>query len=149
MMKVIKNISQESWIVLIECLSSPFGSYHRIVKKKLLPIISLGIPPTEHCRWCKKLCLFYKISKENKSSYLFNLIPIKNLNYDTRNTDKITLFHAKHGFFKKKKILSIVIEWNKLDPTFKNTASPWLSKKNLSKFVTPSPNIFFNCCNCC
>ena len=45
------------------------------------------------------------------------------LNYDTRNTDKITLFHAKHDFFKKK-ILSTVIEWNKLDPTFRNTTSP-------------------------
>ena len=69
------------------------------------------------------------------------------LNYDTINTDKITLFHAKHDFFKKK-FLSTVIEWNKLDPTFKNTASPWLSKKNLSKFVIPSPNSVFNCYNC-
>ena len=44
--------------------------------------------------------------------------------YDTRNTDKITLFHAKHDFFKKKIKLSTVIEWNKLDPTFRNTTSP-------------------------
>ena len=50
--------------------------------------------------WCRKLCLFYKIFKENKYIYLFNLIPTKNSNYNSRNTDKITLFHTKHNFFK-------------------------------------------------
>ena len=31
------------------------------------------------------------------------LIPTKNLNYNTRNTDKIALFYTKHNFFQKKK----------------------------------------------
>ena len=30
------------------------------------------------------------------------LIPTKNLNYNTRNTDKIALFYTKHNFFQKK-----------------------------------------------
>ena len=51
-------------------------------------------------RWCRKLSLFYKIFKENKPVYLFNLIPTINSNCNTRNTDKITLFRAKHNFFK-------------------------------------------------
>ena len=52
-------------------------------------------------RWYRKLCLFYKTFKENKPVYLFNLIPSKNSNYNTRNTDKITPFYTKHNFFKK------------------------------------------------
>ena len=51
-------------------------------------------------RWYRKLCLFYKIFKENKPVYLFNLIPSKNSNYNTRNTNKITPFHTKQFFSK-------------------------------------------------
>ena len=51
------------------------------------------------------------------------LIPKKNLNYNTRNTDKIALFYTKHNFFQKKKISSTVIEWKKLDPNLWSAAS--------------------------
>ena len=64
-----------------------------------------------HCRrWYRKLCLFYKIFKENKPVYLFNLLPTKHLNYNKKNTDKITLFHAKHKFSKKPFFPSTVTE---------------------------------------
>ena len=70
-----------------------------------------------HCRhWYRKLCLFYKIFKENKPVYLFNLIPSKNSNYNTRNAHKITPFHIKHSFFKNSFFLSTFTEWSKLDP---------------------------------
>ena len=52
----------------------------------------LGLESLQCWRWYRKLCLFYKILKENKPVYLFNLIPSKNSNYNTRNTDKITPF---------------------------------------------------------
>ena len=48
----------------------------------------------------RRRCLFYKIFKENKPIYLFKLIPTKKSNYNTRNTDKITLFYTKLKFFK-------------------------------------------------
>ena len=99
-------------------------------------------------RWYRKLCLFYKISKENKPVYLFNLIPTKNLNYNTRNTDKVTLFHTKHNFFKNSFFPSTVIEWNKLDPNLRSTASLSVFKKNLLKFIRPSRNSVFNYHNC-
>ena len=98
--------------------------------------------------WYRKLCLFYKIFKENKPVYLFNLIPTKNLNYNTRNTDKITLFHTKYNFFKNSFFPSTVIEWNKLDPNLRSTASLSVFKKNLLKFIRPSRNSVFNCHNC-
>ena len=60
----------------------------------------LGLESLQCRRWYRKLCLFYKIFKENKPVYLFNLIPSKNSNYNTRNTDKITPFlhYAKQCF---------------------------------------------------
>ena len=70
-------------------------TYKRIVKRKTLPRIRLGDPPISTL--VQELCLFYKIFKE-KLVYLFNLIPTKNSNYNTRNADKITLFHAEHNF---------------------------------------------------
>ena len=45
------------------------------------------------------------------------LIPTKNLNYNTRNTDKITLFYTKHNFFQKKKNFHpLLLNGKKLDP---------------------------------
>ena len=61
----------------------------------------LGMESLQCWRWYRKRCLFYKIFKENKPVYLFNLIPIKNSNYNARNTDKTTIFHSKQNFFKK------------------------------------------------
>ena len=61
----------------------------------------LGMESLQCWRWYRKRCLFYKILKENKPVYLFNLIPTKNSNYNARNTDKTTIFHSKQNFFKK------------------------------------------------
>ena len=35
-----------------------------------------------------------------------------------------------------------VIEWNKLDPNLRSAASLSVFKKNLLKFIRPSPNCF-------
>ena len=109
--------------------------------RKTLPRIRLGIPPA-------LTCLFYKTFKENKPVYFFNLIPTKNSNYNTRNTDKITLFHTKHNFFKNSFVPSTVIEWNKLDLNLQSATSLNVFKKSLLKFIRPSPNSIFNCHNC-
>ena len=58
--------------------------------------------------------------------------------YNTRNTDKITLFYTKHNFFP-----STITKWSKLDPILQSAASPSVSKKNLLKFIRPSPNSCF------
>ena len=58
-----------------------------------------------------------------------------------RNTDKITLFRAKHFiliFFKNSFFPSSVTEWNKLDPNLRSAASLNVFKKNLLKFIRPS-----------
>ena len=90
----------------------------------------LGLESLQCWHWYRKLCLFYKIFKENKPVYLFNLIPSKNSNYNTRNTDKITPFHTKHNFFKKFFFPSTVVESNKLDPNLRSAASLIVFKKS-------------------
>ena len=107
----------------------------------------LGLESLQCRRWYRKLCLFYKIFKEKKPAYLFNLIPSKNPNYNTRNTDKVTPFHTKHNFFKNSFFPSTVIEWNKLDPNLRSAASRSVFKKNLLKCIRPSPHSVFNCHN--
>ena len=74
----------------------------------------LGLESLQCRCWYRKLCLFYKIFKENKPVSLFNLITTKKLNWDTRSTDKITSVHTKHNFFKNYFFPSTVIEWNKI-----------------------------------
>lgn len=39
--------------------------------------LELGLDSFQRQRWCRKLSLFYKISKEIKPFYLFHLIPTK------------------------------------------------------------------------
>ena len=60
----------------------------------------LGSCSLQRRRWYRKLSLFYKIFKESKPVYLFNLIPTKFSNYNTSNTDKITLFCTNITFSK-------------------------------------------------
>ena len=90
----------------------------------------LGLESFQRRCWYRKVCLFYKIFKENKPVYLFNLIPSKNSNYNTRNTDKITPFHTKHNFFKNSFFPSTVVESNKLDPNLRSAASLIVFKKS-------------------
>ena len=69
-----------------------------IFKRKLLPRIRLGIPPT--LMLVQKTSFILKMLKGSKLVFIFNLIPTKSLDYNTKNTDKITLFHTKHNFSK-------------------------------------------------
>ena len=68
------------------------------------------------------------------------------MNYNTRDTNKITPFYTKHKF---QNVLfpSTVIEWNKLDRNLRSAASLSVFKKNLLKFIRPSSNSAFNCHN--
>ena len=41
----------------------------------------------------------------------------------------------------------VVVEWNKLNPNLRSVTSLSVFKKNLLKFIRPSPNSVFNCHN--
>ena len=64
-------------------------------------------------KWLDFLFFSYQriidLQSKNNNSHIMNgkplngmLIPTKNFNYNTRNTDKIALFYTKHNFFQTK-----------------------------------------------
>ena len=79
----------------------------------------LGLESLQIRRWYRKLCLFYKIYKNQSLSYLYNIIPTTNTHYIFRSSDKIPYFKTKHNFFKNSFFLSVIIEWNKVDPSLR------------------------------
>ena len=75
------------------------------------------------------------------------IIPTPNTHYTFRNSDKIPYFKTKHNFFKNSFFPSVVIEWNKLDPSLRRCDSYNVFKSNILKFIRPSSNSFFDCHN--
>ena len=107
----------------------------------------LGLESLQIRRWYRKLCLFYKIYKNQSPSYLYNIIPTTNTHYTFRNSDKIPYFKSKHNFSKNSFFPSIIIELNKLDPSLRRCDSYNVFKSNILKFIQPSSNSFFHCHN--
>ena len=62
----------------------------------------------------------------------------------TRNHNNIPLFNVKHEYFRNSFFPSTVIEWNKLDNNIRNSESVSAFKKQILKFIRPSPNSTFN-----
>ena len=73
--------------------------------------------------WYRKLCLFYKVFKNEHPEYLFHLIPVRCTSYTTRTESNISLIKTKHNFFKNSFFPSAFIEWNNLDPNLRNFKS--------------------------
>ena len=62
----------------------------------------------------------------------------------TRNYNNIPLFNVKHEYFRNSFFPSTVIEWNKLDNNIRNSESVSAFKKQILKFIRPSPYSTFN-----
>ena len=84
-------------------------------------------------RWCRKLCLFFKIIKHQSPRYLFELIPTARQAYLTRNKKSIPLFNVKHDYFKNSFFPPTIIEWNILDSNIRNSESLAIFKKRILK----------------
>ena len=81
------------------------------------------------------------------SSHVFNIIPIRNPAYSTRNHINIPLFKTNDNFFKNPFFLSTIIQWNNLDPILRNSGAYETFKNTILKFIRPSPNSVFECHN--
>ena len=92
----------------------------------------------------RKLCLFFKLKKNKHPSYLFDIIPKVLSTRITRNHNNILLSNVKHEYFRNSFFPSTVIEWNKLDNNIRNSESVSAFKKQILKFIRPSPNSTFN-----
>ena len=62
----------------------------------------LGLEILKSRYWLRKLCLFYKLIKEQSPAYLFQLIPQNKTPYTTRSVQKsqIPFFKTKTNFLK-------------------------------------------------
>ena len=90
--------------------------------------------------------MFYKIYKNKRPFYLFNLIPEKT-SYVTRNIDCVPLIKIEHNFLKNTFFSSAIIECIKLDPPIRNAESFGIFKSNILKFIRSTLRSFFNCYN--
>ena len=72
-----------------------------------------GLESLQIRRWYRKLCLFYKIYKNQSPSYFYNIIPTINTHYIFRNSDKIPDFEAKHNLLINYFFPAAIIKWNK------------------------------------
>ena len=106
----------------------------------------LGLESLQLRRWYRKLC-FYKIYNKQAPGYLTELIPTRNEAYQTRHLANIPSLSFKHNFFKNTFFPSTILEWNKLDPSLRNSTSYNVFKNSILKFIRPSPNKIFRCHN--
>ena len=126
------------------CLSIT-GAVRGTSKERLYE--ELGLESLQHRRWHRKLCYLYKVVVNKSPNYLFKIVPACNTIYNTRNTNGIPLMNVKHNFFKNTFFPSTIIEWNKLDPEIRNSASFHSFKERILKFIRPAPNSIFQCHN--
>ena len=99
-------------------------------------------------RWFRKLCYFFKITKNQSPKYLFNKIPTTRIAYRARNNiDNIPRFNLKHTFFKNSIFPPTAIEWNNLDKSIWSSEGFALFKKSILQFIRPSPNRTSDCYN--
>ena len=84
-------------------------------REKLGLGLELGLESLKQRRWFRKLCYFFKITKNQSPKYLFDKIPTTRTAYRTRNNiGNIPRFNVKHTFFKNSFFPSTVIEWHNL-----------------------------------
>ena len=104
----------------------------------------LGLESLQLRRWYRKLCLFYKVFKNEHPKYLFHLILVICTSHATRTESNIPLIKTKHNFFKNSFFPSAIIEWNNLDPNLRNSNSISVFKEKILNFIRPSPNSVFD-----
>ena len=102
----------------------------------------LGLESLQLRRWYRKLCLFYKVFKNEHPKYLFNLIPVRSTPYATGTVGNNPVIKTKHNFLKNYFFPSAIIEWNKIDPNLRNPKSISVFKEKKLNFIRPFPNSF-------
>ena len=71
----------------------------RGTSKEKLYYNELGLESLQYRRWYRKLSFLYKVIANQSPSYLFKMIPKKNMSRPTRESDNIPLLGTKHNFF--------------------------------------------------
>ena len=107
----------------------------------------LDLESLQRRRWFRKLCTLYKIFKNQSSRYLYDLLPLQTTSHNTRSSRNIPLFPFRHNLFKSSFFPSVIIKWNNLDKSIRNSESLSIFIKSILKFLRSSPNTTYNCFN--
>ena len=103
----------------------------------------LGLESLQSRRWMRKLCFFYRVYNKQMPTYLTDVIPARNENYNLRNRMNVNLMRVNHNFFKNSFFPSTIIEWNKLDLEIRTSVNVASFRKKILKFIKPSANSIF------
>ena len=101
----------------------------------------LGLESLQQRRWYRKLCLVFKIYKNQCPKYLLDIIQQSSCQYRTRNAHNIPQINVNPYF------PSTIIEWNKLDSNIRNSKALNIFKSEILKFIRPTGNSIFGCHN--
>ena len=106
----------------------------------------LGLESLQNRPWFQKLCVFYKIVKEQPPEYLFDLIPSNSNSSQTRNSQNLVIsqFKVTNRFFLNSFFPSALVEWNKWDSYICDSPSNSTLKKKVLNFTRPRSNNVFN-----
>ena len=84
-------------------------------------------------RWYRRLTYFYNIVNGNCPEYLKKYVPSKQY----ANKSKFRIFISHTEYYKNSFFSFCVNEWNKLDPSIRNSTSISIFKNALLKFIRP------------
>ena len=139
------NIEKKTIIIIAFRMTISFSFFIIIAVESLHWSQILGFESLQQPRWYRKLCIFFKIVKNQSPKYLFELIPTARQGYLTRHKNNVPLFNVKHDYFKSSFFPSTVIEWNKLDSNIRNSESLPLFKKRILASIRPFAKSAFQC----
>ena len=122
----MESIQYNAWLAIT-------GAIRGTSREKIYQ--ELGLESLQLRRWYRKLCLFYKVFKNEHAKYLFHLIPVRCTSYATRTESNIPLIKTKHNFFKNYFFPSAITEWNNLDPNLRNSNSISMFKEKILNFI--------------
>ena len=114
------------------------GAIHGTSKEKLYN--ELGLESLQNRQWYRKLSFLYKVIANQSPSYLFKMIPNKNMSFPTRGSDNIPSLDTTHNFFQNSYFPSSIKESNRLDIDIRKSDSISIFKKRILSFIRPLPN---------
>ena len=95
----------------------------------------LGLDTLKFRRWCKRLCMLYKVNTSGLPLCLSKYIPKGNHSYNTRLNERgLKTYHCRTDVFKYSFFPYAISEWNKLDLQIRKANSLLSFKNALGQF---------------
>ena len=97
----------------------------------------LGLESMKDRRWYRRLTYFYNIVNGNCPEYLEKYLPSKQHSHNNERSNLFRIFISHTEYYKNSFFPFCVNEWNKLDPSIRNSTSISIFKNALLKFIRP------------